>query len=157
MRLSEKTLVVLVFALLLALAAGPARAQSVTGTISGTVTDEQGQVIPGATVTVVNERTREARVVASDARGGFQVSALEPGTYTVRVEMANFRTAERTRNVLSAAERLSVGTFRLGVGLGESVTVEASGTAVRTEDSQHSGLITKRHKYEDVVARPPAE
>jgi hypothetical protein len=142
MRLSEKTLVVLVFALLLALAAGPARAQSVTGTISGTVTDEQGQVLPGATVTVVNERTREARVVASDARGGFQVSALEPGTYTVRVEMANFRTAERTRNVLSAAERLSVGTFRLGVGLGESVTVEASGTAVRTEDSQHSGLIT---------------
>jgi len=43
-----------------------AAAQAATGTISGTVLDQQGQVIPGATVTVTNEATNEARVTVSD-------------------------------------------------------------------------------------------
>ena len=124
---------------------GSLMAQSVTGTISGTIVDEQAQVIPGATVTVVNEATNDSRVVVSDARGDFQVSTLPPGTYTVRVEMASFRTTERTHIVLSAAERLSVGNLTLSIGgLGEVVTVAASGTQVNTEESQHSGLITSK-------------
>ena len=59
--------------------------------------------------------------------------------------MANFRTAERTKNVLSAAERLSIGSLTLQVGgVGEVVTVESSGTQVNTAETQHSGLITAR-------------
>ena len=80
-----------------------ASGQNVTGAIVGTIADTQGQVVPGATVTVVNENTGESRHAVSDARGNFQVTTLPPGTYTVKVEMANFSTAERTRNVLSAA------------------------------------------------------
>jgi len=49
------------------LLSGSASAQTVTGTISGTVADQQGQVIPGATVTIVNEATNDNRVVVSDA------------------------------------------------------------------------------------------
>lgn len=129
--------------LLVALSAmGPVLAQDPTGTISGTVTDEQGQVLQGATVTVVDEGTLAARSGATDGRGNFLITALPPATYTLRVEMASFRTYERTRNVLSVAERLSLGTIRMGVGLGESIVVEASGTKVNTEDSQHSGVIT---------------
>jgi hypothetical protein len=129
----------------LALLAHPAAAQNVTGTISGTIVDAQGQVIPGATVTVINENTTDTRSVVSDATGGFQVTTLPPGTYTVRVEMQNFRTVERKRNMLSAAERLSVGTLTLEIGgLGETIVVEATGTRVNTEESQHSGLITAR-------------
>ena len=68
-----------------------------------------------------------------------------PGTYTVRVEMEKFRRIERTRNVLSAAERLSIGNLTLQVGsLNEVVTVEAAGTYVNTAETQHSGLITSR-------------
>jgi hypothetical protein len=122
--------------------AGPATAQDTTGTISGTVTDEQGQVLQGASVTVMDESTLAARGASTDARGAFQVTSLLPGSYTVRVEMASFRTHERTRNMLSAAERLSLGTIRLAIGLGESIVVEASGAQVNTEESQHSGLIT---------------
>ena len=128
-------------------AAGPARAaaQSVTGTIAGIVADEQGQVVPGATVTVVNEQTNDARVVTSSAAGTFQVSNLAPGGYTVRVGMPGFRTVERTHNVLTAAERLSIGTLTLPLGaLGETVVVEAVGTHVNTEETQHSGLITAK-------------
>jgi hypothetical protein len=128
------------------LAAAPAAvAQNVTGTIAGAVADQQGQVVPGATVTIVNESTGEARTAVSDARGSFQVTTLPPGTYTVRVEMANFARVERTRVVLSAAERVSVGTITLAVGaVGETVVVEASGTRVNTEETQHSGLITSK-------------
>jgi len=137
----EALLVVLIVGLLVP----SVSAQNVTGTISGTVADSQGQVVPGATVTIINEATSETRVVVSDNRGDFQATTLPPGTYTVRVEMANFRTAERTRNVLSAAERLSVGTLTLEIGgLGETIVVEASGTRVNVEETQHSGLITAK-------------
>jgi Carboxypeptidase regulatory-like domain/TonB-dependent Receptor Plug Domain len=125
--------------------AGAPVAQSVAGTISGAVADEQGQAIPGATVTVINEQTRDARAGVSGPTGAFQFTNLPPATYTVRVEMTNFRPAERTHNVLTASERLPVGTVTLSIGsVGETVTVEATGTHVNTEETQHSGLITAK-------------
>ena len=66
------------------------RAQNVTGTLTGTIVDQQGNVLPGATVTIINESTREPRLVTTDSRGIFQVTTLPPGSYTVRVELANF-------------------------------------------------------------------
>ena len=122
-----------------------ALAQNLTGTISGAVVDEQGRPVPGATVTIVNESTSETRVSVTDTAGDFQVTNLLPASYTVRIEMAKFRKIERTKNVLSAAERVSVGTLTLQLGsLDEVVTVEASGTHVNTAETQHSGLITSR-------------
>jgi carboxypeptidase family protein/TonB-dependent receptor-like protein len=129
-------------AALMALAAAAARAQEVTGSISGSVEDQQGQVIPGATVTAVNERTGALRVDQTDAKGNFLFTAMPPGTYAIKVEMSNFRTAEQKGNVLTASSRLSVGTIKLTIGLGESVVVEASGNRVNTEETQHAGLIT---------------
>jgi hypothetical protein len=118
-------------------------AQAVTGIVSGTVVDPQGQVVPGATVTVIDERTNNPRAAVTDDKGDFQVTNLQPSTYTVKVELASFRTYERKNVVLSAAERLSVGRIVLDVGsVGETVTVEARGTHVNTAETQHSGLIT---------------
>ena len=122
-------------------------AQAVTGTISGTVADPQGQVIPGATVTVINEATNEPRVTVSDGSGDFQVTNLQPGQYTIRVELQSFRTLERKNVVLSAGERLSVGTLTLAIGsLGETVVVEARGTHVNTAETQHSGAHHRRRR-----------
>src|SRR5688500_15003393 len=129
--------------LVLASVAGPPRnaaAQSVTGSIGGTVIDEQREVVPGASVTVIDEATGAARTTVTDNRGSFQLTNLAPGSYTIRVELTNFRTVERTRVILSAAERLSVGALTLTVGLGESIVVEASGSQVNTAETQHSGL-----------------
>ena len=122
-----------------------AAAQAVTGTISGTIVDPQSQVIPGATVTIVHEATNEPRATTSDERGNFQITNLMPGVYTVRIEITSFRTFERKNVVLSAAERLSIGTVTLALGnVGETVVVEARGTHVNVAETQHSGLITAK-------------
>ena len=131
----------LVVALLLPL---PAAAQTVTGSISGSVVDAQGAVVPGATVTIIDESTTTARAAASDARGDFQVTNLQAGRYTVRVEVPSFRVYERKNVVLSASERVSVGTITLEVGgLGETVSVAATGTHVNTTETQHGGVVTR--------------
>ncbi len=124
---------------------GLAAAQAVTGTISGTVVDAQKAVIPGATVTITNEATADSRAATSDAQGAFQVTNLQPGSYTGRVELASFRSLERKNIVLSAGERLAIWTLTLDVGsLGETVTVEARGSHVNTAETQHAGVITAR-------------
>src|SRR5689334_4150316 len=76
-------------ALMAALTAAAANAQEVTGSISGSVEDQQGQAIPGATVTAVNQRTASARVDHSDGKGNFLFTAMPPGTYAIRAEMPN--------------------------------------------------------------------
>ena len=120
----------------------PGLAQDISGTISGTVADEGDQVLPGATVTLVHERTGRARTAVTDGRGEFQFGAVEPGSYAYRVELQSFRTLAGKGLVLSASDRLSLGRLKLSVGLGESLVVEAQGTRVNAEDSQHSGLLT---------------
>lgn len=115
----------LVMAALVAVSPGRVFAQASTGTIGGTIADPQGQVIPGVTITVINEATNDERVVVTDERGEFQVTNLQPTAYTIRAALESFRTHERKNVVLSAGERLSLGTIGLEVGkLGETVTVK---------------------------------
>jgi hypothetical protein len=126
-------------------AALPAAAQAPTGTISGTVVDESRQVIPGATVLLVHEQTQAVRTTTSSGTGAFVFNAVPPGTYTVRVELAGFRTYEQRGNVLNAASQLTLGNVVLGVGaLTEVVTVEAAGTQVETTNSDYTGLLTTK-------------
>jgi len=68
-----------------------AAAQTQTASITGRVTDPSGQVIPGAQVTLVNEDTGEERQRIAGDTGDFVFTALQPGTYTVRVAAQGFR------------------------------------------------------------------
>ena len=83
---------------------GVALAQEVTGSLSGAVEDQQGQAIPGATVTAVNQRTASSRVDHTDGKGNFLFTAMPPGTYTIRVEMPNFRTVEQKLSLIHISE-----------------------------------------------------
>src|SRR4029434_6009962 len=58
--------------------------QTVTGKVSGTVMDASGQVIPNATVKLLNERTGEMRSSSANESGGFSFAALLPGSYTIK-------------------------------------------------------------------------
>jgi Carboxypeptidase regulatory-like domain/TonB-dependent Receptor Plug Domain len=127
----------------LLLASGPAMAQTVTGTISGTVVDPTGQVIMGAMVTLINERVNDKRTLTTNEDGAFNFSTLQPGIYTIKIERQGFRTFQRTNNVLSANEYLSLGRLTLDVGeLTEVVTTQAEGAVVETESSTLTARLT---------------
>ena len=107
-------------------------AQITSGSISGTVVDPSGQVIPAAELTLINEVNGETRAGATNAAGDFNFSGLGPATYTVRVTAPGFQVFERTGNVLLAAGRLSVGRLQMQLGsVTESIVVSAQGGRFR--------------------------
>lgn len=75
-------------------------AQSDQGRIAGTITDTNGGVVAGATITVTNELTGEARTVTTKDDGSFVVVALKPSKYSVAAGSGNFETTKRTVEVL---------------------------------------------------------
>jgi hypothetical protein len=146
-------------AILLLVLAGRAAGQGTTGTITGLVVDESDQAVPGAAVTLVDERTTVARSTTSGADGAFAFRVVPPGIYAIRVELTGFRAFEKRENVLNANSQLSLGRLVLPVGsLNEVVTVAASGTQVEVENSDHTALLTSNQisqiqtKGRDVMA-----
>src|SRR2546428_711467 len=82
---------ILVLLCALMLSNTPAAAQTVTGTISGTIVDPSGAVISGASVTLLDERTGDTRKATTNGEGRFVFSAVQPEVYTLRVEMQGFQ------------------------------------------------------------------
>lgn len=129
--------------LLVLLAAVGVRAQNVTGSITGSISDKTGGVVAGATVTLTHVATGARREQQTDDRGDFTFSALQPGEYRLTVIHAGFRPAERQRVMLAAADRLTVGQIVLEVGeVGETLTVTAQQETLQTASAERSGTIT---------------
>src|SRR6266581_261501 len=122
----------------------PLLAQTTTGTISGTVVDPGGALIPGAMVSATNEATGESRSALSSETGTFSFPSLLPATYTVRVELAGFQTFQKTGNILTPNSRLDVGQLKLAIGaVGQTINVEASVAQVQTTSAENSALLTR--------------
>ena len=120
--------------------AAPARAQLTTGTISGTVKDPQGGVIPGATVVLTSEtRGTQLPVAVTNSNGDFVVANVAPDTYSVQVTMEGFKTLKRGGISVSAGDRVGIGTLTVEVGgLAESVSVRAESPLVQTQSGERS-------------------
>ena len=69
--------------------------QTTTATLDGSVRDQAGALVPGATVTVTNTQTGVVTTKATDEKGNFLVSFLLPGTYDVSAEKTGFKKAVR--------------------------------------------------------------
>ncbi|HEY3131001.1 MAG TPA: carboxypeptidase-like regulatory domain-containing protein [Acidobacteriota bacterium] len=82
-------------------------AQTIMGRISGTVTDSSKAVIPGATVTVVNDATKLTRTAVTDDNGFYVVTNLPVGNYSVTAELPGFKKTSRTGFDLVADGRLT--------------------------------------------------
>src|SRR4051794_17980675 len=78
-------------------------AQSERGTISGSVQDPTGAMVPGAKITVTNTATNIVMAMATNETGGYVAPNLPPGDYSVRVEKEGFRSALVTQLTLNAA------------------------------------------------------
>ena len=126
------------FAILLSigvLGAGPLLAQSERGTITGTVHDSSGAVVPAATVRITNNATNVAIATASNVSGEFTVPNLPTGKYDLRVEKGGFRAFLLTGITVDAASTvradasLEVGEAR------QTVEVQAAAIQLQTQDA----------------------
>ena len=132
---------ILAVALLLVVAAVPLAAQSLTGTVSGAVKDDQGGALPGATVSLAGKAG--VRSTTTDGAGEFRFAAVEPGTYSISVEMSGFR-PKRQENVVVTIARTTDIHVALGVGgitenldvVGESPVVDVGSSSTDNSLSQ---------------------
>src|SRR3954471_17016398 len=116
--------------------AAAARAQGPTGSITGTVTDTSGAVLPGVTVTLSGERLIAGTAVQiSDAGGTYRFDRLSPGTYAVKFELQGFRAMTNADVRVSAAFVATVN-GKLEVGnVSESITVTGESPTVDTKSN----------------------
>jgi hypothetical protein len=88
--------ILLTFFLCLFLVAVPIAAQSISGSIAGTVVDPTSRAIAGAVVTLASDATRETRSVTTNELGSFGFFSVLPGTYTISIAHPGFQTFQRT-------------------------------------------------------------
>jgi hypothetical protein len=117
---------------LLAVAAGPVRAQSqaVNGTIEGTIKDASGGLLPGVTVTVHNTDTGAERVVVTDANGLYRAPLLPLGKYDVSAELAGFKKQVQTAIPLTAGSSAVINIAMEVGGVSEVVSVVSDAAVV---------------------------
>jgi hypothetical protein len=138
---------------LLAVAAGPAAAQGLTGQISGRVVDSSQAVLPGVIVTLTNVGTNLTRETTTRVDGTFVFPDLLAGTFDIKASVEGFKTYEQKGVVLGATERVALRTIMLEVGqLTEQVTVLAETALVQTTTAARSGLI-EREQMEDIALK----
>ena len=127
------------FAVALGLWAAPSFAQ--TGSIEGTVNDDQGLALPGVTATAKNVATGFTRAATSDATGVYRIQALPAGTYEVKAELTGF--AGRSRQVVVNVETNSTVDFKMAVaGQTEEVTVTAEAPLIDVKETGVGEVIT---------------
>jgi len=115
---------------------------SITGTISGVVTDPSGAVIPGATVLAINSQTGVKAAVTTDAKGFYSFPALPIGTYDIEISQIGFRAYKRNGVVVDANSAIRAD-VSLQVGtISEQVEVRTDSVHVETESTQMGEVIT---------------
>jgi hypothetical protein len=117
-----------------------ASAQTFQGGLRGAVKDAQG-VIPGATVTLVNEATNVSRDTVTNESGGYSFPAVDPGTYTVKASVQGFKTFER-RGIRIATQTFVTLDITLEVGaVAETITVTADAPLIETSNASHADVL----------------
>jgi carboxypeptidase family protein len=119
-----------------------------TGTITGTVRDSVGGVVPGVTITLINTGTNAQRAVETDERGDYNVVLLPAGTYEIRAELPGFKTAVAKDVRVSVDDRLRLN-LTLAVGdIAERILVAAAIPLVQSESSSVGNLIDNQKVVE---------
>src|SRR4029078_9923634 len=123
-------------------------AQTTFATITGTVTDPHGAVVPNAVVTVTNEGEGPTREVVTGSTGVFNVPNLTVGRYRLQVTAPGFSAYDRTGLILSGNQVLNVDAKLALVQAGTTVEVSSLGSTISTETSNLSNLKTSRDLLE---------
>jgi hypothetical protein len=126
---------------LIALLPLSAQSQTLLGTVTGVIKDEQGGALPGATVTLLGNKG--SRTATTDPSGSYRFVAVEPGFYDLTIELTGFKTVKRDRVEVGVAAHAAVD-FALAVGglsdtinvVGEAPIVDTTSSSTNTSLSQ---------------------
>ncbi|MCU1317008.1 MAG: TonB-dependent receptor [Candidatus Acidoferrum typicum] len=143
MRLQEGRLKLRVFVVLVTLFLSSlfAAAQIDAGSIVGTVTDQTEAVLVGATITVTNQKTGVAVTATTNNDGQYQVTALIPGTYSVKVTATDMA-AQAYNGVEIHVQSRPALNFRLSVGkINNVVTVSSAAALLQTQSAELGGVV----------------
>src|SRR5258707_7678277 len=121
---------------LLVLAATPVMAQTVSGSISGSVVDASHAAIPGATVTANEQEKNVSLTTKADAAGRFVFAQVAPGTYKIMVRSQGFKEFIQDNVTVNANDRIALGEVTMQVGaVTEHVEVSAAIVTMQTESA----------------------
>jgi len=132
-----------IFAVLLCLSL-TAFAQRTTGDIQGTVTDPNGAVVPGASVTLTGKDVGFNRTVTADDNGVYRVNQIPPGTYTVTVAAISGFAAQTKENVQVSINNLTTTDFKMGIAASATVDVTGEGVLVDATETKAQTNLTAR-------------
>src|SRR5579862_253182 len=157
---SRFALLTIVAGLLLGLgSASPLRAQSIYGTIMGTVSDQSGAVVPGATVLLKNVGTEEVRKSETNNEGYFSYSSVLAGNYTLTVRLAGFQTVV-TEGIQVTGASAQAFPFKLSVeSAATKVEVTTSADQIIPTDSGQKTVELSQKQLQDftIVGADAAE
>lgn len=142
---------VLVFAVM-AFMSLTAYAQVTSATLTGTVFDTSGAVVPNANVSLKNQASGDTRRTVSNGEGYFTFGAVPPGTYTVAVESKGFNNWEAKGVVLESGDKRNVSGIKMVPGAAtETVSVEATAAQITPIDSGDKSTTINEHILQNVA------
>ena len=92
------------------------RAQTTSASVSGSVQDSQGGVLPGVTVTMTSGTQGNVLTAVTDEGGRFVFPIVRPDTYSLQAALQGFKTLQRTNLIVNANDKLSTGALTLDIG-----------------------------------------
>ena len=118
-------------------------AQQLTATLTGTVTDASGAVVPNASIVVHSDDTgTDVRSVTASSTGDFNITNIPAGRYTVTVNNAGFQTFVAKDVVLNVAEKHTLDVQLRAGQVSERIEVTAENTPIQTTTAEESGTVT---------------
>ena len=120
-------------------AASLLQAQTTSGSLTGTVIDQQQSAVAGATLNMRDDSKGVLQTTTTDREGRFTFPIVPPGSYTVSVEAKGFKRTERTNLLMVANDKLALGNVTLEVGATtDTVSVTAEATLVQSASAERS-------------------
>jgi hypothetical protein len=117
--------------------------QELAATLTGTISDASGAVVPGATVLVHSQDTgADVRTVKTNSSGSFNITNIPAGRYTVTVTLTGFQTYVANDVILNVAEKHTLDAMLRTGKTSETVEVTAENTPIQTTTAEESGTVT---------------
>jgi len=127
---------------------GPAFSQSSTGSISGTVTDQNNAVVQGATVLAKNTATRSPRSVVTNSSGLYRLTGLPPGPYEISIEAEGFKTFTQTSITIDVAQSVNIDAVLVLGDISGRVTVNENASMLNSTTAEVSNRFDGRRLSE---------